>query len=301
MGSVATDQDGNMALGYSVSSDTLMPAVRYVGRLYSDPLGQLPQGETSLVEGKGVQTGSNRWGDYSLMSVDPVDDCTFWYTQEYVEVTSGNWNTRIGSFKFPSCGQPKGSLDGHALDAVSGQPISGVLVSVESPTMTLTTLTGLDGYYTITLARPIYTLTGGPLMPGYPQAEVFSGVVITAGESTVQDFNLTPVPYLVGGGVKVSDRVLHGNGNGYPEPGEAGMLLWKGLLNTGAITSTNITANLQSLTPGVTVDIPHATYPDIAAGDTSTNTNAFVFSIASGVVCGTDLNFRETVTDSLNL
>jgi hypothetical protein len=105
MGSIAQDIQGNMALGYSVSSATTYPSIRYTGRLVSDPLGTLPQGEAVLINGSGSQThGSGRWGDYSTMSVDPVDGCTFWYTQEYYAVTSGaGWQTRVGSFKFPGC------------------------------------------------------------------------------------------------------------------------------------------------------------------------------------------------------
>jgi len=104
MGSIAMDGNGNMALGYSSSSTTRHPSIGYVGRLASDPLGSLPQGETALILGSGSQTGANRWGDYSTMSVDPADSCTFWYTQEYYETSSSRgWQTRIGSFKFPSC------------------------------------------------------------------------------------------------------------------------------------------------------------------------------------------------------
>ena len=105
MPSLAVDKDGNMAVGYSVSSSTMFPAIRYAGRLAGDPLGVLSQTETSLIEGTGSQSGGyNRWGDYASMSVDPVDDCTFWFTTEYYETTGSNWQTRIGSFKFPSCG-----------------------------------------------------------------------------------------------------------------------------------------------------------------------------------------------------
>jgi hypothetical protein len=104
MGSIAMDGNGNMALGYSVSSTTVSPSVGYVGRLAGDPLGTLPQGEAALILGSGSQTGANRWGDYSTMSVDPMDSCTFWYTQEYYQTSSSRgWQTRIGSFTFPSC------------------------------------------------------------------------------------------------------------------------------------------------------------------------------------------------------
>jgi hypothetical protein len=108
MGSAAMDTNGNMALGYSASSSTVFPSLRYAGRLASDPPSTLAQGETTLFTGLGSQTGTNsRWGDYSDMTVDPVDDCTFWYTNEYYPAgsTSFNWRTRIGNFKFPSCSQ----------------------------------------------------------------------------------------------------------------------------------------------------------------------------------------------------
>jgi hypothetical protein len=105
MGSVAMDKQGNMALGYSTSSSTLHPAIRYTGRLAADALNTM-QAESSIIEGLGSQTGSNlaRWGDYSAMTVDPVDDCTFWYTNEYLKANGAfNWSTRIASFKFPGC------------------------------------------------------------------------------------------------------------------------------------------------------------------------------------------------------
>ncbi|HEX8599961.1 MAG TPA: S-layer homology domain-containing protein [Chloroflexia bacterium] len=109
MGSMAMDGDGNIALGYSVSNATdLFPSIRYTGRLAGDPLGQMSQGEASMYEGLGSQVDPEgdlaRWGDYSMMGIDPVDDCTFWYTQEYYPTTGTYWNTRIGKFRFASCG-----------------------------------------------------------------------------------------------------------------------------------------------------------------------------------------------------
>jgi hypothetical protein len=115
MGSLAVDSQGNMALGYSTSNGTApnFPSIAYSGRLAPDPLNTLPQSEVQLVAGAASQTNNcgggpcSRWGDYTAMSVDPADDCTFWYTNEYYSSTangtSGNWQTRIGSFKFPSC------------------------------------------------------------------------------------------------------------------------------------------------------------------------------------------------------
>ncbi len=104
MGSIAMDKAGDIALGFSASSTNLDPSVEFVGRVPTDPLGTM-EGPAIAVVGTGVQKASfHRWGDYSSMAIDPKDDCTFWYTQEYYK-TSGsfNWSTRIVSFKFQSC------------------------------------------------------------------------------------------------------------------------------------------------------------------------------------------------------
>jgi len=108
MGSIAMDVAGNIGLGYSVSSETVYPSIRYTGRLVTDLLGVLPQGEGTIIAGSGSQTHSAaRWGDYSSMSVDPVDGCTFWYANEYIQTTgSAPWQTRIASFKFDECPNP---------------------------------------------------------------------------------------------------------------------------------------------------------------------------------------------------
>jgi hypothetical protein len=104
MGSIAMDGVGNIAVGYSVSSFMTYPSIRYTGRVPSDPPGTL-QAENSITDGGGSQTGGlSRWGDYSSMSIDPVDDCTFWYTTEYLKSSgSFNWSTTIASFRFPGC------------------------------------------------------------------------------------------------------------------------------------------------------------------------------------------------------
>jgi len=107
MGSAAMDGSGNLAIGFSASSSAIVPGLRYAGRLAGDPLNTLAQGEAVLFAGQGSQSGtSNRWGDYSDLTIDPVDDCTFWYTNEYYPtgVSTFNWRTRIGSFKFATCG-----------------------------------------------------------------------------------------------------------------------------------------------------------------------------------------------------
>ncbi|MGH8095404.1 MAG: hypothetical protein ACREIF_18375 [Chthoniobacterales bacterium] len=105
MSSVAMDKSGDLAIGFSASSSSINPQIHYAFRASTDPLGTLT-GETDAFNGTGSQSDTvNRWGDYSAMQVDPVDDCTFWYTQEYYASTSSfNWRTRILNFKFSTCG-----------------------------------------------------------------------------------------------------------------------------------------------------------------------------------------------------
>ncbi len=101
IGSIAMDKQGNVALGFSASSAALSPSSRYTGRLAGDPAGTMPQGENSIQAGTGTNP-SSRWGDYASMTVDPSDDCTFWFTTEH---TAGSGTgTRIASFKFDGCG-----------------------------------------------------------------------------------------------------------------------------------------------------------------------------------------------------
>jgi len=123
MGSIAMDGDGNIALGFSTSSATTYPSIAYNTKQASDPAdGMLSGGEQVLHSGTGSQTGANRWGDYSAMSVDPVNDCTFFYTQEYYQTTgSFDFNTKVGAFTLADCNtdrcgngfcQPGESCDG---------------------------------------------------------------------------------------------------------------------------------------------------------------------------------------------
>jgi len=109
--SAAMDKAGNLAVGYNVSNGTsVFPGLRYAGRTASATLGTFNVDETTLVSGGGSKTVANsdgraRWGDYASLTVDPVDDCTFWFTGEYLstDVGASDWRTRIGSFRLPGC------------------------------------------------------------------------------------------------------------------------------------------------------------------------------------------------------
>jgi hypothetical protein len=104
MGSAAMDKMGNIGIGFSISSSSLFPSIKFTGRLATDPLGAL-QDEIPLHSGNGSQLRNlNRWGDYSSLSIDPSDDCTMWYTTEYLQQSGTfNWSTRIGKIKFGNC------------------------------------------------------------------------------------------------------------------------------------------------------------------------------------------------------
>jgi hypothetical protein len=106
MGSIAMDKVGDIAMGYSVSSSAISPDIGYTGRMPSDALGTM-EGEIDVLSSASIPHGSRTsnflWADYSSLAVDPTDDCTFWYTTEYMPTNGGNWSTRIASFSFPSC------------------------------------------------------------------------------------------------------------------------------------------------------------------------------------------------------
>ena len=104
MGSIGMDKAGDIAVGFSESSGSIHPAVAYTGRVPTDALGTMESIDV-VHKGAGSQTGGlSRWGDYTSISIDPSDDCTFWYANEYIPSNgSFNWHTRLNSFKFTGC------------------------------------------------------------------------------------------------------------------------------------------------------------------------------------------------------
>ncbi|HEV2352145.1 MAG TPA: hypothetical protein VG028_20115 [Terriglobia bacterium] len=174
MGSIAMDKSGDIAVGYSESSSSINPAIYYTGRVPTDALNTM-EAENTIIKGTGSQTGGlSRWGDYSAMSVDPVDDCTFWYTNEYLP-TSGsfNWNTRIASFKFPSCG---------------GTPTPDFSIGATPSSKSI--VQGSMGGYTVTIgALNGYTGTVGFSVSGLPAgaSATFNPTTVTGSGSTTME------------------------------------------------------------------------------------------------------------------
>ena len=182
MGSIAMDKAGDIGLGYSASSNSINPAVRYTGRVPADSPGTM-EAESSIVEGGGSQTGGlSRWGDYSALRIDPSDDCTFWYTNMYEAVSgSFNWSTAIGSFKFAGCGStatPDFTISANptALSVTQGG-------AAGSSAITVTSLNGLADSVALGLtgcpANATCTLTP-------------SSLVLSAGGSATSALSVTP-------------------------------------------------------------------------------------------------------------
>lgn len=178
---------GIWSSAFSASSGTIFPQLRYAGRLASDPLNVL-SGEQHLFDGTGSQTGTNsRWGDYSDLTVDPVDDCTFYYTNEYYQTTTSfNWRTRIGYFRFAECTAPqKGTAHFTITLCNGGAPVANASVSIDGRP------------YGATIANGTYDAS---LAPGAHTYTVSKPTVGTAsGNFNITNGQTTPVNVCLGG------------------------------------------------------------------------------------------------------
>jgi uncharacterized repeat protein (TIGR01451 family) len=187
MGSAAMDNSGDLALGYSLSGVDRFPSLGYVGRKPTDPLGTLPQGEVVMFGGGGSQNFPiGRWGDYSSLSVDPADGCTFWYTNEYYAavpdptLNGAQWRTRIGAFKFPQCGAGSGA-DVSATITDSPDP---VIVGQKLTYHVTVTNNGPDSAANVTLTDALPATTSlVSVSPGSPTCT--GTTVITCGLGTM--------------------------------------------------------------------------------------------------------------------
>ncbi|MCU1595768.1 MAG: hypothetical protein JWO12_3160, partial [Frankiales bacterium] len=172
MGSAAMDKSGGIAIGYSTSSSTTFPSIRYAGRAATDPAGTLTTGEGTLFAGSGSQTGTlHRWGDYASMSIDPADDCTFWFASEYLAASGTfNWHTRIGHFTLPGCGTVAANDF-----TIASNPTSGTVVQGASTTTTVSTAVASGSAETVS-----FTASGLPT----GATATFAPTSVTAGGSS---------------------------------------------------------------------------------------------------------------------
>ena len=181
MGSAGMDQAGDIAVGYSLSNgSSVYPSVAYTGRVPSDVSGTM-ETEASLMNGSGSQTGYTRWGDYSSMRIDPSDDCTLWYVNEYYPVTSSyGWYTRIGSLKFLNCASgPDFSL--------SASPTSATILAGQQPaassTISVSPLNGYSGNVTLSVTGCPSNATCSP-SPASVSADSSSTLTVATTSST---------------------------------------------------------------------------------------------------------------------
>jgi len=298
LGSAAEDHQGNLAVGYNVSSGAaggnVFPGMRYAGRLATDPGGGLTQGEATLIAGTGVQLSTgNRWGDYSALTVDPSDDCTFWYTSEYYTAagqaaSTVGWQTRIGRFKFAECTPAEqGTLSGTVTYCDTGAPVVGALVQVS------------DGHTGVTLADGTYSIK---LAPGSYTVQVNASSVSCASSApagvSITNSNTTNFSTCLNGSPKFnvnSSTISGGNGDTVINKNECNSMIVD-LQNAGCAGATNVSAVLSTTTPGVSVEQPNSPYPNVPHGTGASNTVPFEFSTSPTFVCGTPINFTLTIT-----
>jgi hypothetical protein len=189
LGSIAMDKDGNMALGYSKSSSTTFPSIWMTGRLATDTINTMGT-EVLMQAGTGSQdsTGGNRWGDYSSLTLDPVDQCTFYYTNEYLKATGAfNWSTRVASYRFPSCtsATPEGTVTGTITSQATGAPIPGVIVTLNNG---FAAASNASGVYSILVPAGSYTATAAdPDRNCATSAPVSAPVTVISAASSTQD------------------------------------------------------------------------------------------------------------------
>lgn len=297
MGSAAMDGSGNLAVGYSAASSTLHPSIHYAGRLASDPPGGLFQGEAILIAGSGVQTSaSSRWGDYSALSVDPSDECTFWFTTEYYTAASqafsaAGWLTRIGTFNLPDCTPVEtGTIQGTVRNALTGLPIPGATVQT---TNGFVRITDAGGTYSMIVSAGTYDMTASALNYTSDSA---TGVTVTNGGTTVQDFFLGPVPVMQAAPGAAVTAEGCGTGNGAIDPGET-VTVSLPVRNVGTADTSNLVGTLLS-GGGVASPGPAQSYGVVVAGGPAVS-RSFTFT-ASGSCGGTvtaSLQLQDGATD----
>jgi hypothetical protein len=283
------DKDGNIALGYRKSSLSVKPSIFITGRLSTDAPNTLGT-EAQVQAGIGVQqAGGNRWGDYSAMTLDPVDQCTFYYTNEYLQTNGAfNWSTRIASFRFPSCTSAPawGTLTGTVTSSPSGATLSGVVVTLSNG---YAGATNADGVYSFLVPPGTYTATAADADRNCTSASPANPtVVITSGGTTIQNFTMAGTSNLQENGVTIGgDGVIHRDDC---------VNLNVELKNNGCANATGVSATLTTTTPGVTVIQGSSNYPDMPIDATGTNLTPFQIQTAANFACGTEIELDLNLT-----
>ena len=280
IGSVAQDHQGNIAVGYNFVADEKPPSVIYSGRLATEGPGSF-RSESSLVVGEGVQKAYGwRWGDYASLTVDPIDDCTFWLSGEYYTLASQNlsdfaWLTRIGSFRFPECvDAPRASVAGTVTDSSTGLPIAGASVTASAYSRTTVSngnyprMNVLPGSYMLTIAAH-----------GYRSQSL--DITLANGQALTQNFVLQPASIIETAGSELLSESCSVNGS--PEPGES-VTYNISLRNTGPLDTQSLTVRLESTGGVIDPSAPRSFGKVVSGGQPATGD--FTFTIDPSVPCG---------------
>lgn len=296
MPSIAMDRNRNIALGYSKSSTTIKPGSYVTGRLAADLPGTMGA-ETEMQAGLGVQVGNagNRWGDYTSMTLDPIDQCTFYYTNEYLKTNGAfNWSTRIASYKFPTCQSAAnlyGTVTGTITSSETGAPISGVRVALSNG---YAGASDASGVYTIIVPAGSNIATAADPNRNCTSASPASANVTVAGGGTAtQNFIMTGVSKLEANGFTLDDSL--GNNNSIVNRAEC-VKVNLGIKNNGCAKATAVSGHLTTTTPGVTVVDADSAYSDKLIDASGTNLTPYRLSVASSFSCGTDIALSLNLT-----
>jgi uncharacterized repeat protein (TIGR01451 family) len=233
-----------------------------------------------------------RWGEYSGMSVDPIDDCTFWMTNAYYtldsqEFSDFGWLTRIGSFKFDECtAAPRGAIAGSVTSGITSLPIAGAVVKAAA----YSRATNQEGSYGNLAVLPgSYIVTASAR--GYLPQTI--SVSVANGETLPRNFALQPVPIIESAGAQLTNESCAINQSA--EPGET-VTFNIALRNTGVLSAANLTATLmpsnEIVNPG-----PTQTYGAVTPGGPSI-ARPFTFTVAPTVQCGTEINLILEIRDN---
>lgn len=298
MGSIAQDNQGNIALGFSQSGTTSLANIVIAGRTGAATGGVLNEGEATFFAAGGAQSStSGRWGDYSSMSVDPVDECTFWYSTEYYQASSsGSWSTRIGKFILPGCTAPaKGLIAANVTNCANGQPLPGATVTVGGHTRTTTATGALQsnvglapGDYVATASKATYTtVTSGTL-------------TVTNGGTVTFNTCLAGTPVMNAASPATVTAESFSPANNAPDPNEV-VTVNLALKNVGGADATNVVATLQP-TGGVTLPSSAQNYGTVTFGGAAvTRPYTFTAAGACGDIITLTLQLQDGATNLGNV
>lgn len=291
LGSAAQDNQGNVAVAYSFSNKEKRPAIIYTGKLAADPLGTF-RSEATLIAGTGVQKAFGfRWGDYSGISVDPADDCTFWVTNEYFtqesqDISDFAWLTRIAKFRFPECTPAaRSTITGSITNALTGEPVNGAVIKAAA----YSRMSDAAGSYgSLVVAPGEYSIAVSA--PGYR----VQTVTLTVGDGQTIDRNFSLDPISVIQGVSMSITSESCNHDHAAEPGET-VTIDLPLQNTGHLAANDLTVTLLP-SAAISVSGPTQHYGSLGVGDPAVS-RPFTFTVSPDVRCGGEFSLTFSLAD----